>query len=408
MSRLLALLLGILSIFGTKPAPRTFWVDDYGTAGDGKTDDTAAFQKAFAACMANAACSALHLEGRTYLITNMIDLASSSATGQSKSIALLGEPGATILCQPTAAITACVRNLNGHGGELLGVYIEANANATYGFEDTATPQVLSNGVVSASCFWGSLPTGCGSEGFHVERVRVTGAQWGIGIGPDTNGDVSHVHFYDSRVGNNVQGGIVSGNGQTADVADNFAFGVTCDGNPVCVKVNGGAFSISGAGFDSNALDIQYARGTSQVEFDNIRSENAQQFLRVTDTGTGAPYGPIVVRALNWDGGTTTLPVIDVENVADPISISDSQFRSASPVSFTITGYDYWNPADLANPEPLTLNNVCTSNPAAFNAQLAAWAANPHLNFYSAGDYGCTTGIVPGSGKIWSSSHQGAL
>jgi hypothetical protein len=410
MSKLIFLLFTILSIFGAEPAHHTFWIDDQGTAGDGKTDDTAAFKKAFATCMANSNCNALHLEGRQYLITEMIDLASSTKTGQYKSIALVGEHGSQIICRPVRAIPACIRNLNGHSGSLSDIYIDANQNVTYGFEDTATSQ-------PNSCTWagGRMATACGSEGYEVRHLRVSGAQWGIGIGPDTNGDVSHVHMYDISLAENLQGGIVTGNGQTADVIDNFAFGATLDGNPIGVKVNGGGFSISGGGFDSNHIDIELARGVGgqSVAFDNIRSENAYQFFKNSDQGTPVSYSPVIFRGVTWNNpltkgkNTPTAPyVIDVGNVANQLTIEDSTFVSATtPIAFNITGYDPWSPTDLL-PEPIRIQNVGTNNPTGFAAQLAKWAADPHLNFFSEGDFAINSpGVMgSGSGKIFSSSH----
>lgn len=357
----------------------TVYPEWYGAVGDDTHDDTAAINAAWAACPASA-CN-VALSGKYYKITGMIDMASSTSGVNKNNRSFTGSGGAVLDCQPTTTITACVRNLNGSANTISGFRIIANANPTYGLLITQA--------------------GASTEGVNISIPLITGAQYGIGLGPDTNGDVAHVNFFGTKVAGSFVADMVVGNGSQGNVLANHCYGCTFDvsvGDGVLIR-GGGIDFIGGASDENTGTDFHVTAGPTQpLVISGWRSEGAAAFFKrdVSSANMSATLSGIVYGSSSLEADNCVI----TDNGLSGLSITNGLFTTLSATSnitFCITA-----PAQTF-PVNVVFQNVGTNN-LSFRSTLDKLSASNGVNFYSIGDFykNPTTGSsgIAGTGMVY--------
>lgn len=346
------------------------------------TDSTAAFQAAWAACSTGtgqgSGCTVMVPAGHYKLNSGVIDLGSTTSANVDFRY-FRGVGKATILdFQPSTTQAAGLRMLNCLYCGVKDISILANANVTYALLDT-----IENGGTSA-------------ENQDFDNIFIQGAQYGVGIGPDTNGDVSHYTLKNVASVGAVQAGFILGLGQ-ANVLDGYCFGCTAEGSQYGVIYHGGGLGWYGGDAAHNSVaDFEVAVVPDQpIVISGTRSEESASFMKITPAA-GASFPPITIDSDQFNSGSLESDkcVISMSNDYSPLEIRNSFFGSTtSPgtIQFCLSP---------TLPTPVTMTNVATSDPN-FAANLATLATNPDISFYSANDYIRSNGsYLPASGNIY--------
>jgi hypothetical protein len=355
----------------------TLYPEWYGAVGNGTHDDTAAFKATFAAC--GASVCTVHIAAKTYLITGLIDMAGTGSGIQRNFRTLTGEGKASVLnCQPTASLTACVRDMNGSHSSIKDLSIGANSKVTYDLEVTTLPE--------------------STENVHIDNVFVYGGTNGVAIGPDTGNDVSHVIMTDVVATGASNAGFLFGDGTQANVLDNYCYGCESESNSYGVLIQGGGIGWYGGDAAHNSVaDFAMTTPADQsIVIDGVRSESSNRFWYAIGGGTSA-IGSVTIRNVDVDTFTSSDGYVLYHRVAMPLLVENCKFwNSAANVSYSLATY----PGSVV---PVTLINVGTNN-ASMPALLAGYASTPDISFLSMNDYYINRayGVVRGSGTLFSS------
>jgi hypothetical protein len=325
----------------------------YGGACNGTTDDTAAVQAA-------AAAGPLYIPGGVTVLVNSgtIDIGAATGGTHRNGNSLVGN--GTISCQPSATQTACVRVQNASITTLGTVSVNCNSLVTYCVEIT-------------------LGAGSSAETTDVFMPIVSGGQYGIAIGPDTSGDVSHVNIFGTKVASSVVADFVIGNTVQGNVLANNCYGCTADlSGSVGVLIRGGGFSWHGGATDENTgTDFVVGPPDQPVLIEGNRSEGSAQFYQQTCCSAGIPG--VTLENDTWFSGATPNACAVQYAAASPLNIINSRFANGNNVSTT----NICISPNISYP-PVFMEDVGIFNPA-WPATLQTMAsANPA--FFSSGDY----------------------
>ena len=362
----------------------TLYPEWFGAVGDGVHDDTAAIQAAWAACPtgASAACT-VHFAAKTYLITSMIDIAGTGSGIQRNMRTMSGEgKGTTISCSPSATIEACIRILNGSFSTIKDLSIISNSYPTYGLEITTLPE--------------------STENVTLDSIWVNGGVNGIGVGPDTGNDVSHVIGHSVITDNVSNAGWVIGNGTQANVLDHYCYGCESEGNAIGIKLNGGGMGWYGGVFEHNSQEdvlLAWYGGQNNV-FEGVRSEGSNRFFASTiGAGNNAHIGQVSIRDVSAQTMASDHHAI-IYNIPLPLVISNSSFTDGTGAGLTDFQIGGTGPGGT-HPLNVSLTNVNTDNPA-WPSLLAGWEARADISLFSVNDaYQNASGAGgAGSGRMY--------
>jgi hypothetical protein len=222
----------LLAYVASTPAPRpiadffgdTVTIESFGAAGDGVTDDTAAFVLAFASGLP------LILSGRTYLVNGVLSAQAS--------VAMVGVRGTTVLRRTQANGVGCWISFGGSDCAVSGVIFDAGGLVG---DDVPCVQVTA-ACVSAEFTWcefmhcGGTTQGtgllldCGSGAQHRVRGCLVQGNALHGIAASGNGFVS---ILDTQCRGNGGSGISIGAGLGMQLGGNV-----CSGNQNGISVGG--------------------------------------------------------------------------------------------------------------------------------------------------------------------------
>lgn len=347
----------------------------YGAVGNGIHDDTAAIQAAFAALPT--AGGTVHLAAKFYLITGMIDIAGTASGIQRTLRSLTGEGTATVInCNPSSALTACVRDLNGSRSTIKDLTITANSNVSYVLDVTTLPN--------------------STENVNISNLNISGGINGVAIGPDTNNDVSHVIMDDVIVKGASNAGFILGNGAQGNVLDNYCFGCDSEENAIGVLIQGAGIGWYGGSVEHNTTaDFEMSRPPDQnVVIEGVRSETSNRFWLGNST-TSSAIGAVSIRDVVVSSFTASDNCVLTNTGATPISVENSRFDNSGSTTFCVN-------ATATNPMPFSLINVGTDNPS-MPSILLALSKKSGISLYSVNDYylsGTSMASSPGSGKMF--------
>ncbi len=209
------------------------------------------------------------------------------------------------------------------------------------------------------------------------RIQPSGTaivQTGLAIGTDHPGspdlDIAGTMLVGYWAGGCQTSGLKIGNSVSADILDQWAYGLSIAECGIAVHMDGGAISIHGGEFSTNVVDIKRNVQVSQdVVIDGIRTEGPSTFYEMTGSASGGPptrISTVNVATFNDEAGV----VIRHENAGSLILESihlKSSTVNAGNVLIAVNGSSPTNPCYLTainvastggNADPFTSSIYC--------------------------------------------------